>query len=453
MTDGMADRFDVILRGGTVVSPVAAFAADVGVVGDTVAALGDLSGATAAKDVNVAGLHVVPGVVDTQVHFREPGLEHKEDLESGTRSAVAGGVTTVLEMPNTSPLTTDEASLADKLNRAVGRAWCDFGFFVGATADNAHRLAELEMLPGSPGIKIFMGSSTGPLLVDGDPALRRVLQNGRHRVAVHAEDEPRLRRLKESHQPTHPREHSELRDPEAARLATERLIRLSAETGRPVHILHISTADELPLIREAKQVGLPITCEATPQHILLGMEDYERVGSWVQMNPPVRGGHHRDALMAAVKGGLFDVFGSDHAPHTREEKTAPYPKSPSGIPGVQTMAPLVFDLAVRGGMSLTGAVRMLSQRPCELYGIRRKGRVEVGGAADLAVFDLSADFEVTDPWLQSKAGWSPWVGRKLRARPVHTLVGGRFAVRDGELAESGLGRPASYFWKPDALQR
>lgn len=447
----MPDRFDLVLRGGTVVSPSSMFPADVGVVGGTVAAVGALSTSMAAEVVDITGLHVVPGAIDTQVHFREPGLEHKEDLESGTRAAVAGGVTTVFEMPNTDPLTVTPEALQDKLNRAKGRAWCGHAFFVGATGSNLSDLAELEKLPGSPGIKVFMGSSTGPLLVEGDDGLRQVLQNGRRPVAVHAEDEPRLRHLKATLSPTHAREHPSVRDAEAARLATARLIQLCAETGRPVHILHISTADELELLRNAKLMGLPVTCEVTPQHILLGEEDYERLGSFVQMNPPVRGGHHRAAILDAVQKGLFDVFGSDHAPHTREEKAQPYPKSPSGMPGVQTLVPLVFDLAAKGVISVTGAVRMLSQRPAELYGLARQGRVDQGFAADLAVFDFSADFEVTESWLQSKCGWSPFVGRRLKARLIHTLVGGRFAVRDGALAEPGLGTPSRFTWKPDAL--
>lgn len=447
----MSDRFDLVLRGGTVVSPTAVFPADVGVVGDMVAALGSLSTADAAEVVDVSGLHIVPGAVDTQVHFREPGLEHKEDLESGTRAAVAGGVTTVFEMPNTAPLTVSSEALQDKLSRAKGRAWCGHAFFVGATGSNLRELADLEMLPGSPGIKMFMGSSTGPLLVEGDAGVRKVLQNGRRTVAVHAEDEPRLRHLKSTLSPTHPREHPVLRDAEAARLATSRLIRLCAETGRPVHILHVSTADELGLIRDAKLAGLPVTCEVTPQHILLGEEDYDTLGSFVQMNPPVRGGRHRTAVLDAVRKGLFDVFGSDHAPHTREEKAQPYPKSPSGMPGVQTLAPLVYDLAAQGVVTYTSAVRMLSQRPAEIYGLARQGRVDTGFAADIAVFDFSADFEITETWLESKCGWSPFTGRRLRARPVHTLVGGRFAVRDGALAEPGLGRPSRFTWKADAV--
>lgn len=416
-----------------------------------IAAVGDLTHASAAETVNVTGLHVVPGAIDTQVHFREPGLEHKEDIESGTRAAVAGGVTTIFEMPNTNPLTTSAETLADKLARARGRAWCDHSFFVGATEENSQDLAGLEMLPGTPGIKVFMGSSTGPLLVDKDATLRRVMQNGRRPMPVHAEDEARLRHLKATLTPTHARQHPDMRDAEAARLATSRLIRLCAETGRPVHILHISTLEELPLLRDAKLAGLPVTCEVTPQHILLGEEDYERIGTLAQMNPPVRGRAHRTAILLAVQRGLFDVFGSDHAPHTLEEKAKPYPSSPSGMPGVQTLAPLVYDLALRGGISLTGAVRMLSQRPAELYGVARKGLIDKGFDADLAVFDFAADFEVTKPWLQSKCGWSPFEGRCLKAKPIHTLVRGRFAVRDGELSEAGRGRPARFTWKPHAV--
>ena len=268
----MTETFDVVIRGGTVVNHNGIGLADVGIRAGRFAAIGDLGRAGAGEVIEAKGLHVLPGVIDTQVHFREPGLEHKEDLESGTRGAVLGGVTAVFEMPNTKPLTDTAAALEDKLARARGRAWCDHAFFVGATAENASRLGELERLPGCSGVKIFMGASTGDLLVADDPTLARVLAHGRRRVAVHAEDEPRML-ARRGEQGSDPANHPVWRDVESARLATERILRLARAARRPVHVLHITTAEEVPLLAAAKDLA---TMEVTPQHLTLEAPDCGR---------------------------------------------------------------------------------------------------------------------------------------------------------------------------------
>lgn len=441
--------FDLVLLNGTVVSSTDQTRADVGIRNGKVAEVGDLSGASTLSSVDVTGLHILPGVIDTQVHFREPGLTHKEDMESGSRAAVMGGVTTFFDEPNVNPTTTTREALSDKLLLAQGRCWSNYAFWVGASNENLEDLAELEMLPGTPGIgEVFMGSSTGPLLVWDDTSLRKVLENGSRRVAIHAEDEPRLieRKALLSEHP-HVREHPFLRDVESSRLATERILRLSRETGRPVHVLHVSTADELPLLAQAKRDGLGTTCEITPQHLTFNANDYETLGSQIQMNTPIRDESHRLALWQAVKDGLFDVFGSDHAPHTAEEKAKPYPQSPSGIPGVQTMLPVMLDWSSKGEIGLDRIVTMMSENPAQLFGCRNKGYVQAGFDADLAIVDLKGQFEVTTDWLQSKCGWSPFLGRQLTGRPVHTLVHGEFAVRDGALAASGLGKVVDFDWK------
>lgn len=439
-------RFDRVIVGGRLVTPDREETADIGILHGMIAAIGDLSRSDAADRVDASGLTVLPGIIDTQVHFREPGLEHKEDLESGTRAAVAGGVTAILEMPNTQPATTTREALEDKLRRAQGRAWCDYGFFVGAATDNVDALPELEGLPGTPGVKIFMGSSTGSLLVADDESLRRVLQAGKKRCPIHAEDEFRLRERKAliSDAP-HPREHPFLRDPEAARLATQRILSLSEETGRPVHVLHVSTAEELPLLGGAKRRGVQVTCEVTPQHLTFaGPECYDQLGTLAQMNPPIRDASARDALWRAVAEGLFDLIGSDHAPHTVEEKAQPYPASPSGMPGVQTLLPVMLDHVARGAMDLRTLVRMTSWSPAALYGMERKGRIENGYDADLALADLDASWIVEKNWLQSKCGWSPYEGLTLRGRVVSTLVRGEFAYRDGSPEGPPRGWPIRY---------
>lgn len=441
-------HFDLRVVNGTVVNSQGRHDLDIGVRDGKIVALGDLGGDTSDETLDAKGLHVLPGAIDTQVHFREPGLEHKEDLESGTRCAIMGGVTTIFEMPNTQPNTTTEEALNDKLQRAAGRAWCDYAFFIGASTENTSELGRLEMLPGTPGVKIFMGSSTGSLLVSDDDALRAVLQSSKKRCPIHAEDEPRLKARKSLlSSESHVREHPFLRDPEAARLATERIIRLSAETQHPVHVLHISTLDELPLLASAKQQGLGTTCEVTPQHLTLNAEHYETIGTYAQMNPPIRSEEHRRALWKAVQEGLFDVFGSDHAPHTREEKAQPYPSSPSGMPGVQTMLPILLDWVHKGELPLEQLVKMLMETPAALYGIVGKGHIREGYDADLAIVDLGKSYEVEEKWLQSKCGWSPYTGMNLTGRVEHVTVRGHIAVRDTALQGRPVGEMTHFDWK------
>lgn len=444
------ERFDLLIRGGEVVTGDGIVKTDVGIADGQILELGDLDDRAAAEVLDARGLHILPGLIDTQVHFREPGLEHKEDIESGTRCALMGGVTTVFEMPNTIPPTTTAAILQDKLDRAAGRAWTNYAFFVGAALDNIALLADLENLPGTPGIKIFMGSSTGVLLVPDDDHLRAVLRQGARPCPIHAEDEPRLRQIREQFgEPLGAIDHPRLRDAEAARLATERILRLSEETGRPVHILHVSTADEPPMIADAKLRGLRVTAEVTPQHLYFCAPDcYEELGTLAQMNPPIRAGEHREALRQALREGVFDVIGSDHAPHTLEEKAKPYPVSPSGMPGTQTLLPVMLDFIDQGLLDLPTLVRMTSENPARIYGIRGKGRIASGFDADLTLVDAKARWTVEQEWLESKCGWSPFTGRSLVGRPVHVVLAGRLAVRDGMRTGTPAGRMVEFDWKP-----
>jgi dihydroorotase len=445
-------HFDLLICGGTIATSGGLAQGDVGVRNGKIVEIGSLKNADAEETLDANGLIVMPGVIDTQVHFREPGLEHKENLESGTRAAIVGGVTTVFEMPNTNPTTTTQEALEDKLRRAEGRAWCNYAFFVGATTENVEELARLERLPGTPGIKIFMGSSTGPLLVAGDEHLRQVLRNGARRCPIHAEDEARnLSRKELITDAPHPREHPYLRDAESARLATQRILALSAETRRPVHILHLSTGDEIPLISRAKKEGLGTTAEITPQHLFFSAPDcYDRLGTLAQMNPPLRDGWHRDALRRALQAGVFDVVGSDHAPHTLEEKAQPYPKSPSGMPGVQTLLPVMLTLCKQGLLSIPTLVRMTSEAPAEIYGIQGKGHLQPGYDADLVLVDPDKSVVFDRSMVQSKCGWSPYEGEELTGWPAHVVLGGRVAVRDGILTERPHGTPVRFDWKENS---
>jgi dihydroorotase len=439
----MADRYDLLLRGGTCLTPSGRTEADVGVRNGRIVAIGDLAAAAAATVFEAAGLHVLPGVIDTQVHFREPGMEHKEDLESGTRGAVLGGVTGVFEMPNTSPNTDSKEALEDKLERAAGRAWCDHAFFVGATTENAEQLGKLELLPGCCGVKIFMGSSTGNLLVADDPTLERVLRNSRRRCAIHAEDEFRLRdRLTIAQEGGHPRFHPKWRDETAALNATQRIVALARKTGHPVHVLHISTAEEMDFLAQHKDLA---TVEATPQHLTLAAPDcYEAIGTLAQMNPPIRDAKHRAGLWAALRAGIVDVIGSDHAPHTLKEKEAPYPRSPSGMPGVQTLVPIMLDHVSAGRLTLERFVDLTSASAQRIYGISGKGRLAVGYDADFTVVDLAAKRTITNKWMASKAGWTPYDGKSVTGWPVATIIRGEIVMREDELLGKPGGRPVRF---------
>lgn len=443
------EQFDLVIRGGTVVSSQGEHLADIGVRRGRVAAVGDLVGASCAEEVEAAGLHVFPGAIDTQVHFREPGMEHKEDLSTGTLAAICGGVTTIFEMPNTNPATISAVALEDKLRRAKERAHCDYGFFVGASSSNIDELQKLEMLPGTPGIKMFAGSSTGDLLVEGTEGQLEVMKHGKRPMSIHSELESRLRERKGIFGDSpHVRVHPEIRDAEAARMSTETLIRLCEESRRPIHILHISTMEELPLLADAKSRGLPVTCEVTPHHLTLNDEAYESLGTLVQMNPPVRSESHRQALWNAVKSGLFDVFGSDHAPHTLEEKSRAYPHSPSGMPGVQTLFPIMLDWSLRGEFPLTQLVQMMMERPASLFGIKGKGKVAPGFDADFVLVDLHTGTTLRNSDMKSKCGWTPYEGRTLKGKIEHVVLRGSFQVKDGECPENPIGQPVAYDWKP-----
>lgn len=436
--------FDMLIRAGTIVTPNGSAIASIGVRNGKIAAIGDFKAAAADVVIEARNLHVLPGVIDSQVHFREPGLEHKEDLETGTRSAVLGGVTSICEMPNTKPLTLTKETFDDKLNRANGRAWSDYGFFIGGSAANVSSLAELEKAPGCAGIKIFMGSSTGDLLVPDDETLGRILQQGYRRIAIHAEDEPRLTALKAKVAPgTHVREHPNVRDVETARLAVERLLRLAKHHGRRIHVLHVTSAEELELLAEARDVA---TVEVTPQHLTFtAPEAYDRLGSFAQMNPPIREKRHRDALWHAVSNGLVDVLGSDHAPHTREEKARPYPESPSGMTGVQTLVPVMLNYVNSGALSLERFVDMACTGPARALGIAGKGRIARGYDADFTIVDMEAKRTIEHALMASRSGWTPYDGMRVVGWPVATIVRGHVAMRDGAVVDRPRGAAMRFY--------
>jgi dihydroorotase len=437
----MPPRYDLVLHGATIVNQNGRHKTDIAISSGRIAALGDLAGADAAEKINCAGLHILPGVIDTQVHFREPGLTHKEDLASGSLSAVMGGVTGVFEMPNTSPATTDAAAFSDKISRATGRMHCDFAFYVGGTHHNASQLPKLERLPGCAGVKVFMGSSTGSLLVADDEGVGAILSGLNRRAAFHSEDEYRLKERLNFQRPGDPASHPVWRDPETALMCTKRLVGLADRLGRRVHVLHISTADEIAWLAAHKRVA---SVEVTPHHLCLEAADYERLGTLMQMNPPVRDKSHQRALWAAIADGTVDVIGSDHAPHTLAEKRQPYPASPSGMTGVQTLLPIMLDRVANGKLSLERLVDLTSHGPQRLFGVAGKGRIAVGYDADLSVVDLGRRQTITNDWIASKAGWTPYDGRKVTGWPVGTFVRGNKVMWQGELTGAGRGNPIRF---------
>jgi dihydroorotase len=438
----MAETFDLIVRGGEVVNHAGRGLADVGVRGGKVAAIGDLAQASAGEVFDATGLTVLPGVIDTQVHFREPGMEWKEDLETGSRAAVLGGVTAVFEMPNTEPTTTDADALADKLSRAGGRMHCDHAFYVGGTHENADFLGELERLPGCCGIKVFMGASTGSLLVQDDEGVEQVLRHVNRRAAFHSEDEYRLAERRPLARTGDWTSHPEVRDAQSAIQSTERLVRIARRLGKRIHVLHVTTRDEIAFLAAHKDVA---SVEVTPQHLTLaGPEAYERLKGYAQMNPPIRGPEHRSGLWAGVANGVADVLGSDHAPHTADEKARPYPASPSGMPGVQTLLPVMLTHVAEGRLSLERLVDLTSHGANRIFGLADKGRLATGFDADLTIVDLKARRTLTHEAMASRVGWTPFVGMEAKGWPIATIVRGRVVMRDDEVTAPHLGQPVRF---------
>jgi dihydroorotase len=438
----MPETYDLILKGGIVVNQDGRVERDIGIRGGTIARIGDLSQASAAREINCRGLHILPGVIDTQVHFREPGLDHKEDLESGSRAAVMGGVTAVFEMPNTDPQTTSAEALADKVRRGHHRMHCDFAFWVGGTHENIDDIPELERLPGAAGIKVFMGSSTGSLLVEDDEGVARILRRTRRRAAFHSEDEAMLRERKSLRVEGDPGSHPVWRSAEVALACTKRLVRISRETGARIHVLHVTTAEEMALLKDYKDL---VSVEVTPHHLtLVAPEAYERLGTYVQMNPPVRDEVHRHAIWQGLDEGVADVLGSDHAPHTREEKDKTYPNTPSGMTGVQTLVPIMLDHVNSMRLTLERFVDLTSAGPKRLFGIARKGRIAVGYDADFTIVDLKRIETITNSWIASKCGWTPYDGRQVTGWPVGTVVRGNVVMWDGALETPSQGEPVKF---------
>jgi dihydroorotase len=405
------------------------FLGDVLTEGDKIVRVAsDLSETDANTIVDATGLTLLPGAIDPQVHFREPGLEHKEDLATASRACARGGITSFLEMPNTRPLTTTQAALDDKLQRAAEKCLVNYGFFIGATPENLPDL--LEAKP-TCGIKIFMGSMHGPLRVSREEELEPIFAQGKRLIAVHAEDQARIDSRKGQFAGmTDPAIHSQIQDEEAALNATKLAIKLSKKYQRRLHILHLSTGIEAEFLREEKPSW--VTAEVTPQHLLLNTEAYAKLGTLAQMNPPLRSPENNDILWKALLDGVIDFIATDHAPHTLEEKAQGYPNTPSGMPGVETSLPLMLTQAMQGRCTVAQVVNWMSTAPAKAYKIPNKGAIATGYDADLVLVDLNTYRLVLREELQTKCGWSPFEGWNLTGWPILTIVGGRVVYERGK---------------------
>jgi dihydroorotase len=436
-------RFDLVVRGGTIVNHAGEGPGDIGVIGGRIVAIGDLRTVSAGEFVDAKGLHVLPGIIDTQVHFREPGNEQKEDLESGTRAAALGGVTAVFEMPNTSPPTTSIQALEEKLARAKGRAHVDHAFYVGATHENAEQLAEIERTHGCCGVKTFMGSSTGTLLVGDDEGLDRVVKNINRRGAFHAEDEARLNERKQLAREGDWTSHPEVRDDQTALLAVQRLVATARKHRKRVHVLHVSSAIEMQFLATAKDVA---TVETLPQFLTFtAPEAYQRLHGFAQMNPPIRYAADQAALWSlGIAQGVVDIIATDHAPHTREEKAQPYPKSPSGMPGVQTLAPVMLTHVNEGRLSLQRFVDLSSAGPQRVFQIEGKGRIALGYDGDFTLVDMKARRTIRSQDQATRCGWTSFDGFEAKGWPMATIIRGQVVMRDGEVTTPSAGKPLRF---------
>jgi dihydroorotase len=428
-----------LIRNAMVVLPDGLERFSVVIDGERIADIDPASQLAVDEEIDASGLYLLPGVIDDQVHFREPGLAHKEDLSTASRACAKGGVTTFLEMPNTLPATTTQARLDEKLALAARKSLVNYGFYIGATTGN---LQELRQARGTPGIKIFLGSSTGDLLVDEQGALERIFAETTLPITAHCEDEATVRTNAARFASTrNVADHSQIRDHQAALVATRRAIDLAHRHRHRFHVLHVSTGAETELLADHRNL---ITGEACPHHLLFNVDDYARLGTLVQMNPSLKTADDNRQLWRALAEGRLQVIATDHAPHTLEEKRRPYPDSPSGVPAVENSLTLVLNEVHRGRVTLEQVVHWMCDAPARVWDIVGKGRIAVGYDADLVLVDLERAAEVRNEQQLTKCGWSPWHGQRLVGWPVRTWVMGQEVYRDGQFNTERMGREAQF---------
>ena len=423
--------FDLILKNGTVYTPEATEITDIAVKDGKIVDFGSFD--NAEEIIDCTNLFVFPGLIDTQCHFREPGGEHKETLETGTLSAALGGVTGIFEMPNTNPLTITPEAMEFKLKKAHETSYVDFAFYFGGTAEYAEHLSEWENIDGVCGIKIFMGASNGDLLSATDEEIDAIVANGKRVIAVHAEDESIMNENKVTilGDSNDVAMHYKWRSEESCLNATKRIVTIAKKYSRKVHILHITTAQEMAFLKANKDIA---SAEVLANHLTLHAPDcYDMFGTLAQQNPPIREKHHQDALWAAVADGTVDIVASDHAPHTLDEKSGTYPNTPSGTPGVQTLIPIMLNHVHEGRLSYERLVDLMAYGPYRIHKIKNKCLIRKGFNADFTVVDPKAEHIISNAEQASKSGWTPYDGKKVIGFPTMTIIGGKTIMRDGEI--------------------
>ena len=435
---------DLLITGGICVLPWGKVEATVAVRSGRISAIGAPPSDTAEETLDVAGLHVLPGLIDPHVHMRDPGDPRIESIATGSRGAVLGGITSFFDMPNTSPAITGAAAIAAKRVTVENTSLCDVGIYVGATRGNTSELAELEALPGVCAIKLFAGSSTGDLMIEDDAGIEAVMRTGRRRIAFHSEDEYRLQARKPQFHTGEPyAHHMDWRDPECAFLGTRRIMALARRTGRPAHIVHVSTEEEFDYLAGFRDLA---TAEVLVNHLTqIGPECYEQLGGYAVMNPPIRDARHFHAAWAAVADGRVDTIGSDHAPHSRAAKEKPWPETAAGLTGVQTSVPIMLDHVHAGRLSLERMVSLMAEGPARVYGALCKGRITVGNDADFTIVDLKHERTIDNDWIVSPVGWTPFAGKTVVGWPVVTIVRGHVVMRDDEVLGTPEGRCIRFF--------
>jgi len=437
----MSDNFNLIIKNGSCYINGKLEQTDIAINNGKIEKIGKLS-LNNSKFFDATDKIVLPGIIDTQVHFREPGSTDREDLESGSRAAVLGGVTSVFEMPNTNPPTSNLIEFNKKLDLAKNRMHCNYAFYFGATPENVDQLAKLKGLEGCCGVKLFAGSSTGKLLVDKEIDIEKVISNSDRIVSIHSEDEEILNLRKKFIKEGDVHSHPEWRNAECAMSSTRRVVKIAERYNKQIHVLHVTTKEEVDFLAMHKK---NVTFEITPQHLTLYAPDcYDKLGSFAQMNPPIRKKEHYDRLWVAVKNSVVDVLGSDHAPHSKEDKNKKYPASPSGMPGVQTILPIMLDHINNEKLSLDQLVKLMCENPCKIFGIKRKGYLKEGYDADLTIIDMNKSVTIKNEMIASKCGWTPFDNYKVKGFPVATIVNGSIVMKDGKVVAESLGKPLEF---------
>jgi dihydroorotase len=395
---------------------------------------------TETKNIlDATNLIVLPGCIDTQVHFREPGSTEAEDLNSGSRAAIVGGITSVFEMPNTNPPTSTKNEFLKKLNLAKNRMYCNYAFYFGATAKNENELADLKDLEGCCGIKLFVGSSTGNLLVQHEDDIEKVFKNSSKIVSVHSEDEEILNLRKKLIIKDDVKTHPLWRNEDCAISSTRRIVKIAERHKKKTHILHVTTKEEVDFLSQHKG---NVTFEITPQHLTMSSPGcYDKLGTYAQMNPPIRDKSHQDRLWYGVRNNILDIIGSDHAPHLKKNKDKIYPESPSGMPGVQTLVPVMLNHVNDGKLTLQQFINFVCENPVKIFGIKNKGYIKVGYDADFTIIDLDKEIEIKNKNIESKCKWSPFNGQIFKGTPVSTIINGEIKMKDGKILGNPSGKP------------